>query len=164
MNRTRTQKNNNAIASSRVMVSRQAAVERYIAFLHLIVLLGLTITFLMSSIAFARAAESPQVAALPLALPTAPLALAAVCDAGVAVFSVKNTAARWRERGGIRIIEVATGRVVRERRLTLGERQTASFRVASNEMQGEHTRIMVALPDDSMTYVKSFTGRCVAQR
>lgn len=148
----------------RTRTPKSEAFAPIVACLNLTVLLGLTLTFLMSSIADARAAELPQVAALPLLKPTAPVTLAAACDAGVAVFSVQNNGAHWGERGAIRLVEVATGRVVRERRITLDKRQTASFRVASSEMQGAHTRVMVHLPDDSMTYVKSFTGRCVAQR
>ena len=159
MKNTRTP-NISATVNSRAITYQRAPLERFTAFFQLIVLLGLTITFLMISIAYARAAQRPEVAALP----TAPLSLAAVCDAGVVVFSVQNNAPRWRDRGAISIVEVVTGRVVRERRLTLGERQMASFRVASADIQGQHTRVTVRMPDESMTYVKSFTGRCVAQR
>jgi len=147
---------------------QQAAFDRFVAYLQLIVLLGLTVTFLLSSVSYAKAAEDfahsrvqdPEVAVLPPVMPEAPLTLAAGCHEGVAVFSVKNNAARWQTRGKISIVEATTGRVVRERRLALGVRQTASFRVPDGDMRGGRYRVTVRLPDGRMTYVKTFTGRC----
>lgn len=63
----------------RPAVDRLDVLDRFVSFLHLIVLLGLSVTFLMTSISYARASSPPQ-----LALTTAPLSLAAGCDGEMA--------------------------------------------------------------------------------
>lgn len=146
----------------------QHIADRCVGYLNLIVMLGLSVTFLLSSVSYARsestlqsaAQSAPQLAALPITMPAAPLSMAAKCDRGVMVFSVQNKAARWQKKGNVRVVEVESGRVLRERNLVFGERQVASFRMPSPDPRPVRYRVMVHHSDRGMVYVKSFTGYC----
>lgn len=125
------------------------------------VIVGLALMLLFFAIPAAWAtSDTTELAVMALPAPEAPLALTATCVDGVAVFSIQNKAAHWQMRGHISIVEVLTGRTLRERTLTLGERQMASFRVPSSDLLSDRYRVTVRLPNNHMTYVKSFTGRC----
>lgn len=161
-------------------VRRQAVVitvnkhiaDRCVGYLNLIVMLGLSVTFLLSSVTYARsevtlqpaAQDAPQLAALPMTMPTAPVSMAAKCDQDVIVFSVQNNAARWQQRGNVSVVEVDSGRVLRERSLVFGERQVASFRMPRQDTRPVRYRVMVRHSDRGMVYVKSFAGYCAASK
>lgn len=108
------------------------------------------------------ASDGPELAFMPTPKPIAPLTLAGRCDDGVAVFSVMNNAAPWATPGAFGVIDAVTGRVLRERRLALGERQTASFRLPADASDSGRYRLTVRMTGERMTYVKSFFGHCVA--
>jgi len=84
------------------------------------------------------------------------------CHKGSAVFTVKNTAKTWEGRGHLRIYDGQTGHVVRERWIRFAEGQSASFHIRPDLVASARYKISVTLPDRSMTYKKSFRGRCVA--
>ena len=158
MSRTRTP---HAVQSR---VHSQPLADRFVAALSLFSLLGLSVTLLLFSVTHAWAETklepATELTMLPMVMPQAPVTIAAGCDAGVVVFTVQNNTSRWASRGHIRVADAQTGNVLRERQLVLGERQKASFRVVSADLQGDHYRVLVRLPEGEMTYVKSFSGRC----
>lgn len=113
-------------------------------------------------------AALPQVLQLPLLMPskaTKPLEYAAlsirgVCHEGIVVFRVKNGSKEWLARGHMKVIDAQTKQVVRQRWLRFGERQSASFRFGPDQVPSGRYRIIVTMPDRTMSYVKSFRGRC----
>lgn len=150
-----------------ITVNKHVA-DRCVGYLNFIVMLGLSVTFLLSSVSYARsevtlqsaAQTAPQLAVLPMKVPAVPVSMAAKCDRDVMVFSVQNNAARWQQMGNVSVVEVDSGRVLRERSLVFGERQVASFRMPSPDMRPVRYRVMVRHSDRRMVYVKSFTGYC----
>lgn len=154
-----------------VTVNKYVA-DRCLGYLNLIVMLGLTVIFLLSSVSYARSEvtpqptvqNAPQLAALPMTMPVAPVKMAAKCDQGVIVFSVQNKASRWQKMGNVRVVEADSGRVLRERSLVFGERQVASFRMPSQDMRPVRYRVLVQHSDRGMVYVKSFTGYCAESK
>lgn len=83
------------------------------------------------------------------------------CVDGYIVFRAKNGAKAWPGRGLVQVTDARSGEVLHERSLRLGEGQSASFRVYQNDEQSMYYRFKVKLPDNSMTYVRGFRGRCV---
>lgn len=84
------------------------------------------------------------------------------CQGEKAVFTVRNTAKRWIGRGHLRIYDGHTGHILRERWMHFDEGQSASFHIHSSLVASARFKISVTLPDRSVTYKKSFRGRCVA--
>lgn len=90
----------------------------------------------------------------------APVVMTGTCDQGVVVFTVQNKVAPWATRGWLRVSDAVTGRVLRQRHMTLGDNQTASFRILSGEAQMHRYHVAVVLPGRTVTRVKRFAGRC----
>ncbi len=84
------------------------------------------------------------------------------CQGEKAVFTVKNTAKRWAGRGHLRIYDGHTGYMLRERWMHFDEGQSATFHIHSSLVASARFKISVTLPDQTVTYKKSFRGRCVA--
>jgi len=148
----------------RAVVQAQAValdhVLRYAPFGFAIIAAALAL-LLSTASAHAKTEEAPvrTVLATPAVVKGA-IELRGACDDGVAVFTVRNNAKRWSGRGHLRITDGQTGHVLRERWLRFGEGQSASFRVNPQLSPSSRFKISVMLPDQSMTYKKSFRGRC----
>lgn len=124
--------------------------------------------------AYAEAVSPPELAVLPdagqsVSAPvkkgtrphnSASIRVRGVCQDGSAVFTVKNGQRKWVKRGQLRIIDAQTGQVVRERWLRLHAGQRASFRIAPYLVPSHRYRVLVKLPNGSITHLKSFRGRC----
>ena len=111
----------------------------------------------------AKTEQAPKLGAISKAMISQGVVeLRGACRKGVAVFTVKNNAERWAGRGHLRILDGQTGYVLRERWLRFDEGQSASFHIKPELVASARYKISVTLPDRSMTYKKSFRGRCAA--
>jgi len=111
----------------------------------------------------AKTDEAPKISAISkLAVAKTVIEMRGSCQGENAVFTVKNTAKRWAGRGHLRIYDGHTGHMLRERWMHFDEGQSASFHIHSSLVASARFKISVTLPDRSMTYKKSFRGRCVA--
>jgi len=124
---------------------------------------ALVVLMLSASSAYAKTDEAPKRAALSNAtVGNAVVEMRGACRKGTAVFTVKNIAKRWAGRGHLRIYDGQTGHVLRERWMHFGEGQSASFHIQSELVASGRFKVSVTLPDRSVTYKKSFRGRCAA--
>ena len=111
----------------------------------------------------AKTDEAPSFSALSNgAAAKAVIEMRGSCQGENAVFTVKNTAKRWTGRGHLRIYDGHTGYMLRERWMHFDEGQSASFHIHSSLVASARYKISVTLPDRTVTYKKSFRGRCVA--
>lgn len=139
------------------------AVARNGSFFALTLVAAAMTLMLSASGAQAKTDEAPNVAALSkTAVVKSVIEMRGACQKGVAVFTVKNTAERWTGRGHLRIYDGQTGYMLRERWMRFDEGQSASFHIQPELVASARFKISVTVPDRSMTYKKSFRGRCAA--
>ena len=154
---TRTQLQNERRKSAQATSNVKVANDSHAVFIAWALSLALFLSLAMVSQARADTAPAEQVAALP----SAPVLIHGACQNGTVVFTVQNKARAWAARGWLQIVDATSGRTLRKRHMALGDNQTASFRLQAGEADTHRYRVAVVLPGQSMTRVRSFSGRCV---
>ena len=150
------------LRSSSTSVIGVDVAQRY-SFLAMTFFAALLAMMLGASSVHAKTDEAPKFSALSnVAVTKTVIEMRGSCQGENAVFTVKNTAKRWAGRGHLRIYDGHTGHMLRERWMHFDEGQSASFHIHSSLVASARFKISVTLPDRSMTYKKSFRGRCVA--
>jgi len=150
------------LRSSSARVTADDVVQRY-PYLAMTLFGALLVIMLGASSAQAKTDEAPKFSALSkAAVAKTVIEMRGVCQGENAVFTVTNTTKRWTGRGHLRIYDGQTGHMLRERWMHFDEGQSASFHIKSELVASARFKISVTLPDQSMTYKKSFRGRCVA--
>ena len=150
------------LRSTSISVIADDVAQRY-SYLVMMLFGALLVILLGASSVQAKTDEALKFSALSnAAVAKAMIEMRGSCQGENAVFTVKNTAKRWTGRGHLRIYDGQTGHVLRERWMHFDEGQSASFHIHSSLVDSARFKISVTLPDRSMTYKKSFRGRCVA--
>ena len=146
--RSETRKNGRAVPMAAVASDSHIVLFAQAAFIALF----LTLVTLSSAQAEAE---------VGVARDASPVVMTGTCDNGVVVLTVQNKTAPWAARGWFRVSDAVTGRVLRQRHMTLGDNQSASFRIISGEANQHRYHVAVVLPEQSVTRVKRFVGKCV---
>ena len=147
------------------LIHRLSAAMPMAFFALAIVFLGFALWMAGARAAQAEPAPNANVESASVPPATQAVTLSARCDGGVVVFSIFNAVKRWDALGLVQIVNAQTNDVLRERRLVMGQGQTASFRVAQADIGSgggvaAAYRLLVTLPDRGMIYVKTFDAVC----
>lgn len=91
----------------------------------------------------AQAAEEVKLQALAGSMQAIELRIDTECSGGDAYFKVTNVGAAWPKSGSFSIYRMTGGTMISQRRMRMGEDQTASFRVRGAARSGQELGLFI---------------------